>query len=432
MKRLCGIRREDKNRWEARVPIVPSDMEELIKEEIEFYIQPSKIRAFGEDEFEEIGAHIEEDLSPCPVILGVKEMPAKFFKDGGTYIFFAHVIKGQKYNMPMLKRMMELGCNLIDYERILDEKGRRLVFFGRFAGLAGIIDTLWAFGQRLSLDGVKNPFSEIKKTHEYDSLEKAKGAIENIGDKIMKGGLPPSITPCIIGIAGYGHVSKGVQEILDILPIEEVTPEEIGKITGGGKKLYKVVFREDDMVEPVSQDDEFDLNDYYEHPEKYRSRFKRYLPYLSILMNCIYWDAKYPRLVKKDDLKRLFGEPGPRLKVIGDISCDIEGAIEATSHSTDPGMPVFTYDPRRDATSFGFEENGVVIMAVDNLPCELPRESSADFSGVVKKFVPAIMKADYSASFEKIELPGEIKRALILHKGKLTPDYKYLEQFVER
>lgn len=430
MRKSCGIRREDKNRWEARVPLVPSDIRKLLKKEIEFYIQPSDVRAFREKEFEEVGVHIEEDLSSCPVIFGVKEMPAQFFEKRKTYIFFAHIIKGQKHNMPMLKKMMKLKCNLIDYERVTDENGRRLVFFGRFAGISGIVDTLWAFGQRLSFEGVKNPFSEIKKTHKYFSLEELKEAIKNIGDRIAKDGLPSSITPCIIGIAGYGNVSRGVQEVLDLLPIEEVSPQEIEKMTDERKQLYKVVFKEEDMVEPVSADGIFDLNDYYNYPEKYRSKFHRYLPYLSILMNCIYWNAKYPRLVTKNDIKHLFNNAGPRLKVIGDISCDIEGAIEVTLHTTDPGMPVFTHNPQDDTASLGFEGSGVVVMAVDNLPCELPRESSIDFSKVVKRFVPAIVSVDYRRSFEEIELPPEIKRALILHKGKLTPNYKYIEQFV--
>jgi len=326
--------------------------------------------------------------------------------------------------------MMELGCNLIDYERIVDENGRRLVFFGRFAGLAGILDTLWAFGQRLSFEGIKNPFNEIKKTHEYSSLKEIKRAITNIGHKIARNGLPPSISPCIIGIAGYGHVSRGVQEILDLLPAKEVSPEETGNIAGSGKQLYKVVFKEEDMVEPVCADDVFELNDYYNHPEKYRSKFHKYLPYLSILMNCIYWTPKYPRLVTKGDIRRLFTDKNPRLKVIGDISCDIEGAIEAILHTTDPGIPVFTYDSQRETAIPGFKGNGVVIMAIDNLPCELPRESSESFSKVVKRFVPAFVLADYRVNLDEIELPAEIKRALILHKGKLTPDYKYIEQFV--
>ncbi|MCK4330006.1 hypothetical protein KAX02_09210, partial [candidate division WOR-3 bacterium] len=352
-----------------------------------------------------------------------------FFREGKTYVFFAHVVKGQNYNMQMLKRMMELGCNLIDYEKVEDENGKRLIFFGRFAGLAGVINTLWAFGQRLSYMNISNPFNQIKKTYEYSSLDEIKEDIEQIGKKILQDGLPETITPCVIGITGYGNVSKGVQEIVDLLPIEDISPKELLKLKNDSG-LFKVVFREEDMVEPINKDDIFELNDYYIHPEKYRTKFHLYLPHLSILVNCIYWETKYPRLVTKSDLKRLFKDSKPKLKVIGDISCDIEGSIEATMRITEPDMPVFTYNPQRDDVSTGFKGSGIIIMAVDNLPCELPRDSSEDFSGILKRFVTSIVSADYSSDFNKIELPDKIKRALILFKGKLTPEYKYLEKYI--
>ena len=358
-------------------------------------------------------------------------MPESFFIEGRTYIFFAHVIKGQKYNMPMLKKMMELNCNLIDYERMLDKKGRRLIAFGRYAGIAGMIDTLWAFGQRLAFDGVRTPFFDIKKTHKYKSLEQAKKDISEVGERIKKEGVQ---CPLIIGITGYGNVSGGAQEIIDILPVEEISPLDVYRVQAQG--LYKVVFREEDMVELKAKSKkqkakiEFDLQDYYNHPERYRSKFYNYLPYLSILMNCIYWEEKYPRFVTKDDIKRLYKDGSAKLKVIGDISCDIEGAIEITLHTTESDMPVYTYDPYRDTATLGFEGNGVLIMAVDNLPCELPIESSVDFSRVLKRFIPAIVNADYNLCFDRIDLPPELKKALILHKGRLTEDYKYLEEFV--
>ncbi len=429
MIKLCGIRSEDKNKWEARTPIVPSDVKELTKEGIKFYIQPSEIRAFGVEEYKRVGAHIKEDLSQCPVIFGVKEMPPRFFQEGKTYVFFAHVVKGQNYNMQMLKRMMELGCNLIDYEKVEDENGKRLIFFGRFAGLAGVINTLWAFGQRLSYMNISNPFNQIKKTYEYSSLDEIKEDIEQISKKILQDGLPETITPCVIGITGYGNVSKGVQEIVDLLPIEDISPKELLKLKNNSG-LFKVVFKEEDMVEPVNKDDIFNLNDYYIHPEKYRTKFHLYLPHLSILVNCIYWETKYPRLVSKSDLRRLLKDSRTKLKVIGDISCDIEGSIEATLRITEPDMPVFTYNPQRDDVSTGFKGNGIIIMAVDNLPCELPRDSSEDFSGILKRFIASIVSADYSNDFNNIELPDEIKRALILFKGKLTPEYKYLEKYI--
>jgi len=148
-------------------------------------------------------------------------------------------------------------------------------------------------------------------------------------------------------------------------------------------------------------------------------------------MNCIYWEKKYPRLVTKAYLKRLYsGEEPPRLRVIGDVSCDIEGAIECTLHCTEPDEPVFVYDPFADRAIPGCEGRGPVVLAVDILPSELPRESSADFSRVLLDYIPAIAKADYSVPFEQLDLPPEIKRAVIAHRGELTPNYRYLEKFL--
>jgi saccharopine dehydrogenase (NAD+, L-lysine-forming) len=155
-----GIRREDKNVWERRVPVIPKHARQLQKDHgIKVWVQPSDIRVFPDAEFSQVGALVEEDLSACPVVFAIKEIPIRFFQPNRTYIFFAHVVKGQPYNMPMLKRVLELGCNLIDYEKVTDERGRRLIFFGRHAGLAGMIDSLWALGQRLDWEGIPNPFS---------------------------------------------------------------------------------------------------------------------------------------------------------------------------------------------------------------------------------------------------------------------------------
>jgi alpha-aminoadipic semialdehyde synthase len=185
------------------------------------------------------------------------------------------------------------------------------------------------------------------------------------------------------------------------------------------------------MVEPVSPDDRFELQDYYQHPEKYRSRFSTYVPYLTVLVNGIYWESKYPRLVTKRYLRELFGGPTrPRLRVIGDISCDVEGAIECTVRCTEPGDPVYVYNPLTGETADGYAGEGVVVLAVDILPSQLPREASMDFSAVLKRFIPAIAQADYTVPFEELALPPEIKRAVIAYRGELTPDYRYLEQYL--
>ncbi len=428
-----GIRREDKSRWERRVPIIPEHVHELRTDHgMEVWLQPSQIRTFPDEAYRAAGAHISESLSACPVVFAVKEMPEDFFDRGHTYVFFAHVIKGQPYNMEMLQSLLDKECQLIDYERVTDEEGRRLIFFGHQAGQAGMIDTLWALGRRLEREGVESPFSTLQQTHAYEDLDQAKEAISMVGSRIAQGGLPKPVRPLVCGFAGYGNVYRGADEIIELLPVEEIEPDEVETVaerSGTGDRVYKVVFKEEHTVEPKHPEDTFELETYYAHPERYRSRFDTYLPHLTLLVNCVYWEEAYPRLVTKQDLHALYGAcDQPRLRVIGDISCDIEGAIEATVKCTEPGAPVYVYDPFEDRAAEGVAGRGPVVLAVDILPSELPRESSRYFSGVLIDYVPAIARADYSLPFEELDLPPEIKRGVIVHQGKLTPDYGYLRE----
>jgi alpha-aminoadipic semialdehyde synthase len=338
--------------------------------------------------------------------------------------------------MPLLRRLMDLGCQLIDYEKMTDEKGRRLVFFGKYAGLAGMIDTLWALGRRLDYEKLSNPFSALKRALEYPSLPAAERALAEAGAKIASGGLDRSMTPLVIGFTGYGHVSLGAQQLLRNFPLEEIKPGDLAglfsdPVSGANNKIYKVVFREEDMVEPAAPGQRFDLQDYYLRPEKYRSKFEQYLPYLSVLVNGIYWEAKYPRLVTKSGLKKLYGGTDrPRLKVIGDISCDVNGAIECNVKSMDIGNPVFVYDPLNDTAVDGWSGTGPVVLSVDNLPAELPVEASGEFSRALMPFIPEIAKADMSVKFEDCRLSAPVKKAMLVYQGRLTPDYRYLEKFL--
>lgn len=443
---VIGIRREDKNVWERRVPLTPEQVRCLISEhKLKFVVQSSEIRVFKDEEFRDAGAEVQEDISDCPIVLGIKEMPIDFFKPGGTYAFFAHIIKGQRHNMPMLKRMIELGCSLIEYEKVTDEQGRRLIFFGRFAGIAGMIDTLVGLGRRLGILGVKTPFLEMKLAHEYGSVQVAKEAITRIGDKVRSDGLPEDLVPLIIGVTGYGNVARGAGEILDALIPVDVKPNDLPDLGRNGNRyaIYRVVFKEEDMVarkEPVPASDaeepkepgyRFDLQEYFHHPVLYRAKFEEYLPYLSVLVNCIYWDERYPRLVTKDYLKRAFSQGKPKLLLIGDISCDIAGSVEATVKATNPGEPFFVYNPLEDTAVDGVRGEGVVIMAVDNLPCELAKDASHEFGLALMPFVPILAGTDFRLPLERLNLPPAIRRALILHQGKLTPGYEYIEQFVK-
>ncbi len=430
-----GIRREDKNEWEARVPLIPSDVKKLVSNGIEVFLQPSKIRVFSDQEYIDVGAIISEDLSSCSVILAVKEIPINFIEKGKTYVFFSHTIKGQDYNMPLLQKMIDKKTQLIDYERIINEKGQRLIFFGKHAGLAGMIDSIWALGKRLEYEGIQTPFSKIRKTFEYRGLENAKKQIAKIADEIIRVGIPKEMRPLVCGFSGYGNVSRGAQEIFDIFPHKEISPHELlsNKDLFDESKhvLYKVIFKESDLVEPRSTNDKFELQDYYDNPGRYKSKFENYLPQLSMLMNCIYWDTQYPRLITLDYLKKAWLKSGKqKLKIIGDISCDIDGAIQCTVKSTEPGNPVYVYNPLGASVNDGVEGAGLVIMAVENLPCELAEEASKSFSKVLVDFIPDIIKADYNDSFENLKLPSELRKGMILHRGELTSEYKYLEKYL--
>jgi len=435
MAALVGIRREDKSRWERRAPLTPKQVRALRETKgTEFRVQPSATRIYTDEEYRVAGAQIEDDLSPCDIIFGIKEIPLETLEPHKTYVFFSHTIKGQPYNMPMLRRLLELKCQLIDYERIIDADGRRLVFFGRHAGWAGMIDTLWALGQRLAWEGISNPFETIRRANAYHDLDEAKAAVRSAGEIIASEGLPVELEPLIVGFAGYGNVSRGAQEILDLLPHEEVPPARLSELfeslRTADHRVYKVVFKEEHLVEPIIPVERFDCNRYYEHPDEFRSQFESYLPYLTVLINAIYWDERYPRLITRHSLKQLYARRQPQLRVIGDISCDVEGAIECTLKCTEPDDPVYVYDPLTQEITSGVTGKGPVVLAVDILPTELPRESSIDFGRALLPLVPAIADADYGVPFAECDLPAEIKRAMICYHGELTPEYRYLEHFL--
>lgn len=428
-----GLRKEEKP-FETRVPLVPEDVKSLILEHgIEIVVEPSSQRAFSAEEYTAAGARVGPLKGDnAQVILGVKEMPLEFFEAGKTYLFFSHTIKGQSHNMPMLQKIMDVGATLIDYEKIVDENGRRLVFFGNWAGLAGMSDTLRILGARLEYEGfTPNPFLGIKPTIQCKDLQELKSEIRALATRIETQGIPEALDPMVFGFAGYGNVSRGAQEIFDILPHEEVSPAELPHLEPKRNILYKCVFKEEDMVEPVDPSNQFDLQDYYVHgSQKYRSVFEKHVPYLTVLMNCIYWSPKYPRLLTRDFLKQHWAKPERRLRVIGDISCDVEGAIEITVQTTKPDQPAFTYIVEQGVAHLGVEGDGPVVIAVDNLPCELPREASTSFSKSLLPFIPPLAMADFTTEFDLLNLPRELKDAVIVYRGKLTDQYRYLQKYL--
>ncbi len=437
MKKIIGIRHEDKYLLERRCPLTPTLIKKLLAQsvDIEFVVEKSEKRIFKDEEFIQAGALVVDSARQSDVIFGVKEIPLEYFEKGKTYVFFSHVIKGQPYNMPMLKKMMELECNLIDYEKVEDEMGRRLIFFGRYAGLAGMINSLWSLGLRLKEFGIRTPFEKINQAYTYNSLEEIKHVISEVGFDIVKHGLPKELQPMVVGFTGYGNVALGAHEIYNLLPVKEISPNDLLSLNQlkslPNNVLYKVVFKEHHLVNPISEFITFDLHDYYTHPENYVNAFEKYVPHLTVLMNCMYWDARYPRLLTKEFLKKHFEDyKKPKLTVIGDVTCDPNGSIEATHKGTAIDDPIFVYNPFTQKPKMGHKGEGILIMAVDILPSELPRESSIGFSAALEKFVIPIALAKYNKSYFEIDLPPAIKRGLILLNGKLTPNFQYIERYL--
>lgn len=437
MGATIGIRREDKNEWERRVPLVPSDLATLQRDHgLTFIVQSSPIRIYTDPEYTAAGIAVAEDISAADIVVAVKEVPASMLQEKTVYLCFSHTIKGQDYNMPLLQRFLDVGATLIDYELISDEQNRRLIYFSLHAGYAGAIETLVALGQRLESQGLTTPLLEVKHAYQYDGLAAAQEHLRQIGARIAESGLGPLQEPLIVGVAGYGNVAKGCEAILSCLPFREITVADLSAASEGTADRYgplvKVTFKEEDMVETRSADAQFVLQDYYQRPDNYRGVFARYLPHLDALLNTIYWTEDYPRLVTRKWVKAHYGaRKNPRLKVIGDISCDIEGSIEVTVKAPMPGAPCYVVHPETGEATDGVEGVGPVVMSVDNLPCEMPRESSQHFSAVLREMIPVLARADFGSDFGGLHLPPHLKKAVIAHRGELAPAFRYLQEYLD-
>jgi alpha-aminoadipic semialdehyde synthase len=275
-------------------------------------------------------------------------------------------------------------------------------------------------------------------------VAEAKDHVHEVGERLSRDGIPPALRPLVIGITGYGNVGRGAREIIAELPIAEVTPAALaaGKFDRLDleRRIVAAVFAEEHMVTPIEPGARFELQDYYAHPARYRSQFASYLPWLTLLVHCAYWDARYPRVVTRQDVERLFpalsrpqraiGEP--RLQVIGDVSCDIEGGVEITMRTTDIEDPLFVYQPCTGHTVDGFEADGPAVMAIDFLPTELPADATRSFGDALVDLVPPLARTDFRRPTSELALPSALRRALITHAGGLTPEFDYLRSHLDK
>ncbi|MDH3285414.1 MAG: hypothetical protein OEQ13_11785, partial [Acidobacteriota bacterium] len=297
-----GLRRESIDPHERRAALAPSHVRELVREHhVDVRVAPSPTRIFSDAEYADAGALLADDLGPCAVIFGVKEIPPEELLPGTCYCFFSHTLKGQPHNMSMLRRILELQCTLLDYELVRNEHGRRLIAFGSFAGYAGMVNTLWALGRRLRWEGIDNPFTRLRRPHRYEDLEQVRSAVRAAGKIIAAAGLPPATVPLVFGICGQGRVSRGAVAILKLLPTRRVEPGDLSRFFAAGdfsdRVVYRVAFHQNDMFRPADPSRVFDRYRFHRYPEEYQSRLEEALPFLSVLVNGIYWEPRYPRLV---------------------------------------------------------------------------------------------------------------------------------------
>ena len=395
-----GIIREGKIPIDRRVPITPDQAIEIQQDfEVEVICQPSPHRCYEDSEYQSKGITISDDLTDCDILFGVKEVPIDDLIPNKTYFFFSHTIKAQPYNRDLLRAILQKKIRLIDYEMLFDTSGRRVVAFGRYAGIVGAYNAIWTYGKRYNL-------FDIKRAHDCRDLDEMRLEFKKV-----------KLPPVKIVLTGGGRVGKGAMEVLFGMGLKKVSPKELRK-----KQFKKPVFAQlnsRDYYKSLNGD-AFHRSDFFRNCEKYKGDFLKYAKKADILIAGAYWDPKAPVLFTREDMVK----PSFSLRVIADITCDIEGSIPSTKEATTILDPVYDYNPSEDVVERAHtDEANISVMAVDNLPAELPRDASIDFGrDLITHCLPNLFENDRD---------GMINNASITIEGLLNERYSYLQSFVD-
>ena len=396
---IIGLIRERKSPPDERVPLTPKQCREIQEKYpgIKILVEPSPTRCYSDDEFRAEGIELSDDLSGCDILLGVKEVPADTLIPGKTYFFFSHTKKKQPYNQKLMQGLIKKGIRMIDYECLTHADEQRILGFGLYAGIVGAHNGILTYGK-------KHGLFNLPAAHKIKGYRELLSAYEKIKLPVMK-----------IAVTGSGKVASGVIDIMTNLDIEPVEPEDFFRhefeypvyAHFKGKALYA---RKDDRS--------FHRDDFHANPDQYSCLFPQYLSKTDILMNGIYWDKKVPRLFEKKDVHL----SDFRLSVIADITCDIDGSVPINIGASTIADPVYGIDRKtlEKAAPFQNTKDVVDVMAVDNLPNELPRDASQYFGLHFEKYVLGELFK------EKSEI---LERATICENGKLTSYYEYLADY---
>ena len=394
-----GIIKEYKSPPDKRVVFSPEKCVETLQKfpQVEFFIEKSDIRCFSDSEYEEMGLKVVADLSNCDVLIGVKEVPIEKLIDNKKYFFFSHTIKKQPYNKKLLQQIIKKNIELFDHETIVDNNNNRLIGFGYYAGVIGAYNGLRAYG-------LKNHTFSIPKAIDLKDRQEFNSILKSLSIPNMK-----------ILLTGKGRVGSGTKEVLDFLKIKEVSAQDFIN-----ESYNESVYVNIDVLDYNYSDSiENTVSNFYNYPEKFRSTFSKFLSVSDIYFAGHYHNPKAPKLITLDDIKN----PDFNVQVIADISCDIDGPIASTIRPSTIENPTYGFHKEKLVECDFLDENALAVMAVDNLPCELPRDSSEMFGEMFLKYV--------IPSFFNNDQDNILKNSKITSEGSLTDRFAYLSDYIQ-
>ena len=395
-----AVIREGKIPQDTRTPLAPRYAVELMGmySQLQIKVESSPIRCYADEEYLKYAIKVTDAVEDCELFIGVKEVPYHLLIANKTYMFFSHTIKKQHHNKHLLQEVLKKKIRLIDYELLVDNNGARIIGFGYFAGLVGAHYALKMWGKRTQLYNLKPAIlcKDLKEMlKQYDGLHFGNARIV---------------------ITGKGRVGKGATEIMQHAGIKYVTPQEFLENIHK-ESVYTQI--DADEIHVCKSGAAFNFKHFFDHPEEYKSNFGRFAKKANVLINCIYWDSKSPRLFEEEDVnKKEFG-----IRTISDISCDIYGSVPITHRASAISDPIFGYHIESGEETLPYQCETVDMMTVDNLPNELPRDASKLFSNVmINTILPLYIQNPYDDVFT---------RATIAENGKIMPKYSYLEEWVQ-
>lgn len=396
---ILGLVREGKNPPDKRVPLTPKQCVQVqnLFPQVKIIVQTSQVRAIPDQEYRNAGIVVQEDMNNCDILMGVKEVNIADLIPNKTYLFFSHTIKKQPYNRGLLQAILEKRIRLIDYEVLKDTNRKRIIGFGRYAGIVGCYNAFLTFGLKAGLYELKPAHQCLNRVEMESELSKVKLPV---GFKMV--------------LTGFGRVGNGAQEIMQKLGLKRVSPAE---------------FLEQNNTEPIythldtneyyrpKNGNNFDKVEFYSNPENYEACLHEFTTKADVYVACHFWNNKSPLLLTQEQLKN------SSLKVIADVSCDIAGPIASTIRASKIADPIYGYDPATGEEVDFKQDGAIAVMAVDNLPCELPMDASEDFGNeLIRQVFPHLFGND---ELGIIENGSETTK-----DGKLTPLFAYLHDYV--